>query len=30
MTYDLLDDLSGGLEVNETLVDLHLEVVPGL
>jgi hypothetical protein len=29
-THDLLDNLSGGLEVNEALVDLHLEAVPGL
>lgn len=27
---DLLDDLGGGVEVNETLVDAHLEAVPGL
>lgn len=27
---DLLDDLRGAVEVDETLVDLHLEHVPGL
>lgn len=27
---DLLDDLGGRVEVDETLVDAHLEVVPGL
>lgn len=27
---DLLDDLRGAVEVDETLVDLHLESVPGL
>lgn len=27
---DLLDDLSGGVEVDETLVNAHLEAVPGL
>jgi len=27
---DLLDNLAGGVEVDETLVDLHLESVPGL
>ena len=27
---DLLDNLGGGVEVDETLVDLHLEHVPGL
>ena len=30
ITYDLLDDLAGGVEVNETLVDLHLEAVASL
>ena len=30
LTHDLLDNLGGGLEVDETLVDAHLEVVPGL
>ena len=29
-THDLLDDLAGGVEVNETLVDLELVAVPGL
>ena len=29
-THDLLDDLSGRFKVDETLVDLHLEVIPGL
>lgn len=28
--YDLLDDLTGGVEINETLVDLELVTVPGL
>lgn len=27
---DLLDDLDGGVQVDETLVDAHLEHVPGL
>lgn len=27
---DLLDDLGGGVEVDETLVDAHLVAVPGL
>jgi len=27
---DLLDNLAGGVEVDETLVDLHLKSVPGL
>lgn len=27
---DLLDDLGGGVEVDEALVDAHLEAVPGL
>jgi hypothetical protein len=27
---DLLDDLGGGVEVNQALVDAHLEAVPGL
>lgn len=27
---ELLDDLSGGVEVDQTLVDLHLVAVPGL
>ena len=30
MTYDLLDDLGGGVQVDETLVDPHLESVPSL
>ena len=30
MTYDLLDDLAGGVEVDQTLVDLELVAVPGL
>ena len=30
MTYDLLDNLGGGVQVDETLVDPHLESVPGL
>ena len=29
-TYDLLDNLAGGVEVDETLVDLELVAVPGL
>jgi hypothetical protein len=29
-TYDLLDDVSGRVEVDETLVDSHLVSVPGL
>ena len=29
-TYDLLNDLGRGVQVNEPLVDLHLESVPGL
>ena len=29
-TYDLLDDLARGVEVNETLVDLELVAIPGL
>ena len=29
-TYDLLDDLAGGVEVDQTLVDLELVAVPGL
>jgi hypothetical protein len=29
-TYDLLDDLGGGVQVDETLVDPHLESVPSL
>ena len=29
-TYDLLDDLTGGVEVNQTLVDLQLIAIPGL
>ena len=29
-THDLLDDLAGGVQVNETLVDLELVAVPGL
>ena len=29
-TYDLLDDLAGGVEVDQTLVDLQLESIPGL
>jgi hypothetical protein len=28
--YNLLDNLAGRVEVDETLVDLHLEAVPGL
>jgi hypothetical protein len=27
---DLLNDLRGGVEIDETLVDAHLEAVPGL
>ena len=27
---DLLDDLGGGVQVDDTLVDPHLELVPGL
>ena len=27
---DLLDDLGGAMEVNHSLVDPHLELVPGL
>ena len=30
MTYDLLDDLAGGVEVDQTLVDLELVTIPGL
>ena len=30
VTYDLLDDLAGGVEINETLVDLELVAIPGL
>ena len=30
VTYDLLDDLAGGVEVDQTLVDLELVAVPGL
>ena len=30
VTYDLLDDLAGGVEVDQTLVDLQLEAIPGL
>jgi hypothetical protein len=29
-TYDLLDNLGGGVQVDETLVDPHLESVPSL
>jgi hypothetical protein len=29
-THDLPDDVGGGVEVDETLVDLHLVPVPGL
>ena len=29
-TYNLLDDLAGGVEVDQTLVDLELVAVPGL
>ena len=29
-TYDLLDDLAGGVEVDQALVDLELVAVPGL
>jgi len=29
-TCDLLDDLGGGVQVDETLVDPHLESVPSL
>jgi hypothetical protein len=29
-THDLLDDLGGGVQVDETLVDPHLESVPSL
>ena len=29
-TYDLLDDLARGVEVDQTLVDLELVTVPGL
>ena len=29
-THDLLDDLAGGVKVNETLVDLELVAIPGL
>jgi len=29
-THDLLNDLGRGVQVNEPLVDLHLESVPGL
>jgi hypothetical protein len=28
--YDLLDDLAGGVEVNEALVNLELVAIPGL
>ncbi len=27
---DALDDISSGVQVNDTLVDAHLEAVPGL
>lgn len=30
ITDDLLDDLAGGVEVDQTLVDLQLEAIPGL
>ena len=29
-THDLLDDLAGGVEVDEALVDLELVAIPGL
>ena len=29
-THDLLDDLAGGVEIDETLVDLELVAIPGL
>lgn len=29
-THDLLDNLAGGVEVDQTLVDLQLEAIPGL
>lgn len=29
-TYDLLDDLAGGVEVDQALVDLELVAIPGL
>ena len=29
-TYDLLDDLARGVEVDQTLVDLELVAIPGL
>lgn len=29
-SYDLLDDLAGGVQVNEALVDLELVTIPGL
>mgnify|MGYP007051644868 CR=1 FL=1 len=29
-TYDLLDDLAGGVQVNEALVDFQLIAIPGL
>ena len=29
-TYDLLDDLAGGVKVDEALVDLELVTIPGL
>ena len=30
VTYDLLDDLAGRVEVDETLVDFELIAIPGL
>ena len=30
MTYDLLDDLTGGVQVDQALVDLELVAIPGL
>jgi hypothetical protein len=29
-TYDLLDDLAGGVQVDEALVDLQFVTIPGL
>ena len=29
-THDLLDDLAGGVEIDQTLVDLKLIAIPGL
>lgn len=29
-TYDLLNDFRGGEDINDTLVDAHLEAIPGV